>query len=302
MALRPTSVPQCVVLSWPPASSLPDLESDLARAACPTVTRLLATLVTGLTFSSPIASGFVTELVDFDSTCCLDYTASLVSESDCPLPVGGELAFGCDILEDRQLELECFAAAVPHLAAMLLAPEGDPDALDIPTPHSHAEVISVQYTTQWQTAMDADMASWKVKRPPGSPHVFKASLLLPAVAYPPPRGRLSSSPPSPLPSPPSPLLLPTVASPSSPPSPLPPPRLCLRRQVHERKRELVRERRVRMRVRVRDRMKDRVRERLRERVRERERECVRVRSRVRVRECAGESAGECEKVRTKERM
>ncbi|CAI7784715.1 unnamed protein product [Closterium sp. NIES-54] len=56
-------------------------------------------------------------------------------------PSRGEVALGCDVLEDRQEELECLAAAAPHLATMLLAPEGDPDALDIPTPCSYREVI-----------------------------------------------------------------------------------------------------------------------------------------------------------------
>ncbi|CAI7798154.1 unnamed protein product, partial [Closterium sp. NIES-54] len=38
---------------------------------------------------------------------------------------------------------------------------GDPDALDIPTPHSYAETIEGPYSSQWQAAMDAEMASWK---------------------------------------------------------------------------------------------------------------------------------------------
>ncbi|CAI7851160.1 unnamed protein product [Closterium sp. NIES-54] len=81
---------------------------------------------------------------------------------------------------------------------MLLAPEGDPDALDFPTPRSYAEAIEGSYSSQWQAVMDAEMASWKstgtyvdevpppganivsgmwifrVKRPPGSPPAFKA--------------------------------------------------------------------------------------------------------------------------------
>ncbi|CAI7812709.1 unnamed protein product [Closterium sp. NIES-54] len=81
---------------------------------------------------------------------------------------------------------------------MLLAPEGDPDAPDIPTPRSYAEAIEGPYSSQWQAAKDAEMASWKstrtyvdevpppganivsgmwifwVKRPSGSPPVFKA--------------------------------------------------------------------------------------------------------------------------------
>ncbi|CAI7878679.1 unnamed protein product [Closterium sp. NIES-53] len=51
--------------------------------------------------------------------------------------------------------------AVSHLVAMLLAPEGYPDALDIPTPRSYAESITGPYSSQWQTAMDVEMASWK---------------------------------------------------------------------------------------------------------------------------------------------
>ncbi|CAI5510611.1 unnamed protein product [Closterium sp. Naga37s-1] len=151
MALRPSTAPQRVPLPSPPASSLPDIAdppSDLARAASPTVTRLLSTAVTDPSF--------------------------------------------------EQEEFQCFAAALPHLVSMLLAPEGDPDAPDIPTPRSYAEAIEGPYSSQWQTAMDAEMASWKstgtyvdevpppganivsgmwifrVKRPPGSPPVFKA--------------------------------------------------------------------------------------------------------------------------------
>ncbi|CAI7927325.1 unnamed protein product [Closterium sp. NIES-54] len=81
---------------------------------------------------------------------------------------------------------------------MLIAPEGDPDAPDIPTPRSYAKAIEGPYSSQRQAAMDAEMASWKstgtyvdevpppganivsgmwifrVKRPPGSPLAFKA--------------------------------------------------------------------------------------------------------------------------------
>ncbi|CAI7770681.1 unnamed protein product [Closterium sp. NIES-53] len=145
MALLPFSVPQRVVLPSPPVSSLPavaDLEFDLARAASLTVTHLLAKLVTDPALSTPAASAFVAELVDFASTCHLDYLVSLVSKSDNPLFIGGELALGCDVLEDRQFELKCFVDAVPYLTAMLLALEGDPDALDIPTPRTHVEAIS----------------------------------------------------------------------------------------------------------------------------------------------------------------
>ncbi|CAI7873461.1 unnamed protein product, partial [Closterium sp. NIES-53] len=166
MALRPSFVPLRVPLPSPPASSLPDdphPESALARGASPTVPRLLATAVTNPSFESIAASSLVAELVDFAAASRLDYTASLVAESefDCPPSVGGECALGTDVLEDRQEDFECLAAAVPHLVAMLFAPEGDPDAPDIPTPSSYAEAIEGPYSSQWQTAMDAEIASLK---------------------------------------------------------------------------------------------------------------------------------------------
>ncbi|CAI7806749.1 unnamed protein product [Closterium sp. NIES-54] len=203
MALRPSSVPQRVPLPSPPASSLadgPDPESDLARAASPSLPRFVATVVTDPSFESAAASALVAELVDFAIACRLDYAASLVveSESDCPPSVVGECALGTDVLEDRLEDFECFAAAIPHLVSMLITLEGDPDAPDIPTPRSYAEAITGPYSSQWQTAMDTEMASWKslgtyvdavplpranivdgmwifrVKWPPGSPPAFKA--------------------------------------------------------------------------------------------------------------------------------
>ncbi|CAI6009655.1 unnamed protein product [Closterium sp. NIES-65] len=203
MALRPSSVPQRVALPSPPASSLPDVpdpETDLARAASPIVTRPLATVVTDPSFESLGAFALVTELVDFAASRCLDSITSLVTESEsvCLLSVGGELALSSDVLEDRQFELEFLAAALPHSASMLLCPEGDPDALGIPIPRSYAEAIADEYSSQWQIAMDAEMASWKstgtcvdevpppwanigngmwifrVKRPPSSLPAFKA--------------------------------------------------------------------------------------------------------------------------------
>ncbi|CAI7890257.1 unnamed protein product [Closterium sp. NIES-54] len=203
MTLRPSTAPQRVPLPSPPASSLPDgpdPESDSLRAASPTVTRFLATAVTDPLFESTAASALVTELVDFAAACRLDYAASLVAESASVYPpsVGGEYSLGTDVLEDRQEDLECFAAASTHLVSMLLTPEGDPDALDIPTPRSYAEAIEGPYSSQWQAAMDAEMASrkstgtyvdevpppganfvsgmwiFRVKRPPGSPPAFKA--------------------------------------------------------------------------------------------------------------------------------
>ncbi|CAI7914742.1 unnamed protein product, partial [Closterium sp. NIES-53] len=146
------------------------------------------------------ASALVAELLDFAAACCLDYASVLVAESVSASPpsVGGECTLGMDVLEDRQEEFECLAAAVPRFASLLLAPEGDPDAPDIPTPRSYAEAITGPYSSQWQAAMDAEMASrkstgtyvdevpppevnivdgmwiFRVKRPTVSPPAFKA--------------------------------------------------------------------------------------------------------------------------------
>ncbi|CAI7837608.1 unnamed protein product [Closterium sp. NIES-54] len=203
MTLRPSTAPQRVPLPSPPASSLPALADpayDSLRAASPTVTRLLATVVTDPSFESTAASTLVTELVDFAAHCRLHFATTPVAESAsaCPPSVGGESALSTHVLEDRQEEFQCFAAALPHLVSTLLAPKGDPDAPDIPTPRSYAEAIEGPYSSQWQAAMDAEMASWKstgtyvdevpppganiisgmwifrVKWPLGSPPVFKA--------------------------------------------------------------------------------------------------------------------------------
>ncbi|CAI7847101.1 unnamed protein product, partial [Closterium sp. NIES-54] len=202
-ALYPSSVPTRVSLPAPPKSSLPEVpdpESDRARVASTTVSRLLATAVNDPSFESAAASALVAELLDFAAAFCLDYATALDAESAsfCPPSVGGECALGTDVLENRQEEFECFAAALPHLVSTLLAPKGDPDAPDIPTPRSYAETIEGPYSSQWKTAMDTEMASLKstgtyvdevpppganivsgmwifrVQRPLGSPPAFKA--------------------------------------------------------------------------------------------------------------------------------
>ncbi|CAI7913254.1 unnamed protein product [Closterium sp. NIES-54] len=169
MALRPSTAPLRVSLPSPPESSLPvlaDPESDSLLAASPAVTRLLANVVTDPSFKSTAASALVAELVDFAAHCRIDYAASLFAES-------------------------AFASVCPPSV-------GDPDAPDIPTPRSYAEAIEGPYSSQWQSAMDTEMASLKstgtyvdevpppganivsgmwifwVKRPSGSPPVFKA--------------------------------------------------------------------------------------------------------------------------------
>ncbi|CAI7853622.1 unnamed protein product [Closterium sp. NIES-54] len=130
MTLRPSTASQRVPLPSPSASSLPALAalaSDSLRVASPTVTRLLATVVTDPSFESTAASALVTELVDFAAHYRLDFAICLDVESAsvCPPSVG------------------------------------DPNAPDIPTPRSNAEAIEGPDSSQWQAVMDAEMASWK---------------------------------------------------------------------------------------------------------------------------------------------
>ncbi|CAI7828433.1 unnamed protein product [Closterium sp. NIES-54] len=180
--------------------AVPDPESDLVRGASPTVSRLLATAVTDPSFESTAMTALVPELLDFAAPCHLDYTYALVVDyvSATPPSVEGECALCTDVLQDRREDFECLAAALPCFASMLLAPEGDPDAPDIPTMRSYVEAITGPYSSQWKASMDVEMASWKstgtyvnavlpsrvnivdgmwisrVKRPPGSPPAFKA--------------------------------------------------------------------------------------------------------------------------------
>ncbi|CAI7881842.1 unnamed protein product [Closterium sp. NIES-54] len=166
MALCPSSVPLRVPLLPPLESSLPtvpDCGFDLARAASPTFYHLLATVVTDPSFESTAMSALVAELLDFALAYRLDYATALVAESESASPssVRGECALLTDVFEDKQEDFECLEVAVPRFASMLLAPKGDPDAPDIPTPRSYTEVNMGPFSSQWQAAMDAKMASCK---------------------------------------------------------------------------------------------------------------------------------------------
>ncbi|CAI7758253.1 unnamed protein product [Closterium sp. NIES-53] len=191
------------VLPSPPESaltaSLSTPVTDYYRTYRPVLSRILASLVTDPRASLSSVSALTAAVTEFASTRCFDYATSLVAAPPTgPLAIGGESALGCDALEDRQFELEFLAAASPHLCAMLLAPEGDPGALDIPTPRTYADAVSGPWASQWRAAMDSEMASYRstgtyvdevpplganvvdgmwifrVKRPLGSPPVFKA--------------------------------------------------------------------------------------------------------------------------------
>ncbi|CAI7752607.1 unnamed protein product [Closterium sp. NIES-53] len=164
MALRLSSAPLRVPLSSRPESSLPavpDPESGRTRAASPTVSRLLATVLTSPSFESTIASALVAELLDFATACRLDYTTALVADSESASPpfVGGEYALGTDLLEDRQEDFECLAAAAAMDAEMASWKSTGTYVDEVPPPG--ANIVD-------------GMWIFRVKRPPGSPPAFKA--------------------------------------------------------------------------------------------------------------------------------
>ncbi|CAI7776891.1 unnamed protein product [Closterium sp. NIES-53] len=190
------------VLPSPPKSSLTVSShpiTDYYRGARPVVTCVLASLVTDPRASLSSVLALTAAVTDFAFTRRLDYATRMVAApSPRPLFVRGGSALGCDVLEDRQFELEFLAAASPSLCAMLLSPEGDLDALDIPTPRTYREAVLREWASQWEEAMDSELASWKstgtyvdavpppranvidgmwlfkVKRSTRSPPVFKA--------------------------------------------------------------------------------------------------------------------------------
>ncbi|CAI7748402.1 unnamed protein product [Closterium sp. NIES-54] len=161
---RPRPSPS--VLPSPPESaltaSLSTPVTDYYRTYRPILSRVLASLVTHPRASVSSFSALTAAVTEFASTRRLDFATSLVAAPpSSPLAVGGVSALGCDAVEDRQFELEFLAVASPHLCAMVLAPEGDPDALDISTPRTYAEAVSGPWASQWRAAMDAEMASYR---------------------------------------------------------------------------------------------------------------------------------------------
>ncbi|CAI7761623.1 unnamed protein product [Closterium sp. NIES-53] len=120
MTLCPSSVPLRVPLPAPPESSLPEVpdpESDHARAANPTVSRLLASAVTDPSFESVAASALIAELLAFATAHRLDYASALVAESVPASPpfVRGECALGTDVLKDTQEDFELLRSYVDDL-------------------------------------------------------------------------------------------------------------------------------------------------------------------------------------------
>ncbi|CAI7883703.1 unnamed protein product [Closterium sp. NIES-53] len=156
-------------------------QSDYARAASPTIARLLATAVKDPSFESRAASALVAELLDFAVACQQGYATALIAESASAIPpsVGGECALGMDVLEDRQEDFECLAAAVPHFASMLL-PLRETRMLQTSRPRAltlrRLRVLTPlsgrqPWMPRWHPGSPLALT---VKRPPGSPLAFKA--------------------------------------------------------------------------------------------------------------------------------
>ncbi|CAI7833532.1 unnamed protein product [Closterium sp. NIES-53] len=135
----PRRTPPESVLPSPPASSLTVSShpiTDYYRTACPVVSRVLASLVIDPRASPPSVSALTAAVTDFASTHRLDFAMRVVAA-----PPARHEAAGGDVLEDRQFELEFLAAASPSLCAKPLSPEGDTNALDIPTPRTYRTYV-----------------------------------------------------------------------------------------------------------------------------------------------------------------
>ncbi|CAI7910215.1 unnamed protein product [Closterium sp. NIES-54] len=153
MTLRPSSVPLHVPLPVPPESSLPEVpdpESDRARAASPTVSRLLATAITHPSFESSAASALVAELLDLATACRLDYATAPVAESTSASPpsVGEAITgpYSSQWQATMDVEMASWKSASTYVD-------------EVPPPG--ANIVD-------------GMWIFRVKRPPGSPPAFKA--------------------------------------------------------------------------------------------------------------------------------
>ncbi|CAI7830386.1 unnamed protein product [Closterium sp. NIES-53] len=145
----PRSFPS--VLPSPPESalnaSLSTTVTDYYRTYRPVLSHVLASLATDPRASLSSVSALTATVTEFASTHCLDYATSLVAAPPTsPLTVVGESALGCDALEVRQFELEQCQGLGPLSGEL-------------------------PWTQRWPPT---DPLAPTVKRPPGSPPVFKA--------------------------------------------------------------------------------------------------------------------------------
>ncbi|CAI7877644.1 unnamed protein product [Closterium sp. NIES-54] len=122
MALRPSSVPVRVPLPPPPKSSLLEVLDPESDRARDASPTVARLLATTVTNPS------------FESAAAFALVAELLGSAA--------------------------ACRLDYATALVLSL--NPDAPDIPTPRSYTEAITGPYSTHWQAAMDAKMASWKL--------------------------------------------------------------------------------------------------------------------------------------------
>ncbi|CAI7885681.1 unnamed protein product [Closterium sp. NIES-53] len=171
MALRPSSIPHRVVLPEPPASSLPhvpDPESDLARAANPTATRLLATVVIDPDLESTVAFALVAELVDFALRSRLNYVASLVTESESVYPPS--VVVYVDDLVFATVDTEALALVKAELQERHTCTDLGPSALCLPVLLATTHSSVYRPLALSSTFGRVRRAEWSVLRACGLPH------------------------------------------------------------------------------------------------------------------------------------
>ncbi|CAI7829641.1 unnamed protein product [Closterium sp. NIES-54] len=147
---RPRRSPLVSIFPSPLESSLTVSShpiTDYYFAACPAVSRILASLVTDPCATPPFVSALIASAAEFSSTHRLDYATRVVAAPPPrPLSIGGESSFGCDWKVAMDAELASWRSTATYVDAV---------------PPHRANVVD-------------GMWLFKVKRPPGSPPVFKA--------------------------------------------------------------------------------------------------------------------------------
>ncbi|CAI7890154.1 unnamed protein product, partial [Closterium sp. NIES-53] len=140
--------------------------TDYYRTYNHILSRVLASLVNDPRASLSSVSALSAAVTEFASTRRLDYTTSLLAAPPTsPLAVGGESSLGCDALEHRQFELEQCQGLSPLSGELPWTQRWPPTNPQAPTSTRSPPPVANVVDGMW---------IFRVKRPPGSPPVFKA--------------------------------------------------------------------------------------------------------------------------------
>ncbi|CAI7778470.1 unnamed protein product [Closterium sp. NIES-53] len=177
LALRPRAPPRSS-LPLLPASSLPVPPDPVSGSRCAVsriVSHLLSSLVVHPTAPPLSVLALVATISAFNSSHRLDYASHLVSGPASSPSTEDALDLSLEVMEDRQFELGFPAAVLPHLCAMLLAPEGIQTPLT-PRPLALTRRWSRDLTPLPPPGRNVVSGRWlyKVNQLPGAPPVFKA--------------------------------------------------------------------------------------------------------------------------------